>query len=65
MPLAYSRFMQTVVETPTYLKAATALFTETERAAIVAAIALDPEAGDLMPGDWGISQAAFWTRRNG
>jgi hypothetical protein len=42
--------MQTVVETPTYLKAAGSLFTEAERADIVAAIAADPDAGDLMPG---------------
>ena len=42
--------MQTVVETLTYLKAASTLFTEAERADIVAAIASDPEAGDLMPG---------------
>ena len=37
--------MQTVVETLTYLKAVSALYTEAERAAI----ASDPEAGDLMP----------------
>src|ERR1700744_1044056 len=59
MPLAYNRFMQKAVETPTYLKAATALFTETERAAIVAAIALDPEAGDLMPGTGGYRKRRF------
>lgn len=41
--------MQTVVETMTYLKAASTLFTEAERAEIVSAIASDPEAGDLMP----------------
>ena len=49
MPLAYTHIMQTVVETLTYLKAASALFTEAERADIVSAIASDPEAGDLMP----------------
>jgi hypothetical protein len=42
MPLAYRFTMQTVVETPTYLKAASALFGEMERADIVTAIASDP-----------------------
>lgn len=59
VPLAYTWFMQTVVETPTYLKAAAALFTETERADIVAAIASDPEAGDLMPGTGGYRKRRF------
>ena len=45
--------MQTVVETPTYLKAAEALYTEAERASIVATLARDPEAGDIMPGTGG------------
>ena len=41
--------MQSIVETLTYLKAVSALYTEAERADIVSAIASDPEAGDLMP----------------
>lgn len=59
MPMAYSNNMQTVVETPTYLKAASLLFTETERSEIVSAIALDPEAGDLMPGTGGYRKQRF------
>ncbi|HET9088102.1 MAG TPA: type II toxin-antitoxin system RelE/ParE family toxin [Acidobacteriaceae bacterium] len=51
--------MQTVVETPTHLKAASALFTDAERADIVAAIASDPEAGDLMPGTGGYRKRRF------
>ena len=51
--------MRTVVETPTYLKAASSLYTEEERADIVAAIALDPEAGDLMPGTGGYRRRRF------
>jgi hypothetical protein len=51
--------MQTVVETPTYLKAAGSLFTEAERADIVAAIAADPDAGDLMPGTGGYRKRRF------
>jgi len=49
VPLAYTCIMQSIVETLTYLKAVSALYTEAERADIVSAIASDPEAGDLMP----------------
>lgn len=45
--------MQTVVETPGYLKAVEKLFTESERQAIVAMIAAKPECGDLMQGTGG------------
>ena len=45
--------MQTVGETPTYLKAAEVLYTEAERASIIATLARDPEAGDIMPGTGG------------
>ena len=51
--------MQTVVETPTYLKAASTLFHDTERADVVSAIASDPEAGDLMPGTGGYRKRRF------
>lgn len=43
--------MQTVVETPTYLAMAKKLFSEEERADIVAIVAADPECGDLIRGD--------------
>ena len=59
MPLAYADVTQIVVETPTYLKAASSLFTEAERADIVAAIASDPEAGDLMPETGGYRKRRF------
>ena len=51
--------MQTVVETPTYLKAAFGLFSKAERTDIVTAIAADPEAGDLMPGTGGYRKRRF------
>ena len=44
--------MQTVVETPSYLKASE-IFTAAERERIVAMIAEDPECGDLMQGTGG------------
>jgi hypothetical protein len=51
--MAYYFLVHTVVETPTYLRAAKAVFSETEREEIVLTIAADPEAGDLMPGTGG------------
>jgi hypothetical protein len=44
--------MQTVVETPQYLKAA-AIFSEAEREDIVAMVAADSECGDVMEGTGG------------
>ena len=45
--------MQTVVETPAYLAVAKKLFSEEERADIVALLAADPECGDVMRGTGG------------
>ena len=45
--------MQTVVETPTYLAVADKLFSEDERADIVALVAADPECGDVIRGTGG------------
>ena len=59
MPLAYYLNMQTVVETPTYLKAAQAFYSEADRDAIVRAIAAYPEAGDLMSGTGGYRKLRF------
>jgi hypothetical protein len=53
VPMAYCFLIQTVVETPTYLRAAKAFYSEAQREEIVLAIAADPEAGDLMPGTGG------------
>lgn len=45
--------MQTVIETPSYLKAAEKIFSESEREDIVAMVAADPECGDLIQGTGG------------
>jgi hypothetical protein len=45
--------MQTVVELPSYLKAAEAIFTEAEREAIVLMVASNPECGEVMQGTGG------------
>jgi hypothetical protein len=51
--------MQTVVETPIYLKAAEAIYSEKDREEIVCAIAAYPEAGELMPGTGGYRKLRF------
>jgi len=45
--------MHVVVETPTYLKAAAAIFSETEMAEIVTMIAVNPDCGEVMQGTGG------------
>ncbi len=45
--------MQTVVETPGYLRAAEVLFSETELDQIVTMVAADPECGEIMQGTGG------------
>ena len=52
-PMEYKGAVQTVVETPTYLAIANKLFSEEERADIVALVAADPECGDLIRGTGG------------
>ena len=43
MPLAYSLSVQTVVETPMYLRAAEAIYNEADREEIVRTIAATPK----------------------
>ncbi len=45
--------MQTVVEIPSYLKAAEKLFSAEEREAIMTMVSTDPECGDLIQGTGG------------
>jgi hypothetical protein len=51
--MEYNGIVQTVVETPTYLAVAHKLFSEDERADIVALVATEPECGDLIRGTGG------------
>jgi hypothetical protein len=59
MPLAYSFSVQTVVETPMYLRAAEAIYSEANWEEIVRAIAAYPETGDLIPGTGGTASCAL------
>ena len=45
--------VHTVVELPSYIRAAQALFTEDEQAEIVSTVAVNPECGDLIQGTGG------------
>jgi hypothetical protein len=45
--------MQTVVETPSYLKSAETLLSDEEREGIVAMVSTDPECGELIRGSGG------------
>jgi hypothetical protein len=57
--MEYNISLQTVVETPQYLKASEPIFSESEREDIVVAIASEPEAGNLMPGTGGYRKRRF------
>lgn len=54
--------MRTVIETPTFQKQAEKLWSEDERLAFVAWIALNPDAGDVIPGAQG-ARKVRWARR--
>jgi hypothetical protein len=57
--------MLTVVETPSYLKAAEALFSEAEREDIVSMVAADPECGEVMQGTGGFRKVRVGRRGMG
>ena len=61
--MEYKRSVQTVVETPTYLAVAGKLFSEQERADIVALLAGDPECGEVIQGTGGFRKVRV--RRKG
>src|SRR5580658_592600 len=64
-PMEYKRVEQTVVETPTYLAVANKLFSEEERADIVALVAADPECGDVIRGTGGFRKVRVARRGMG
>jgi hypothetical protein len=57
--MEYRIEVQTVVETPTYLKAAEKLFSSEEREAIVAMVSDNPECGDVISGTGGFRKVRF------
>jgi len=63
--MEYNRVVHTIVETPTYLAIANKLFSEEERADIVAVVAADPECGDLIRGTGGFRKVRVARRGMG
>ena len=59
--LPYNSEMRTVIETPTFQKQAEKLWTETERLEFIGWIALNPLAGDVIPGAEG-ARKVRWSR---
>lgn len=51
----------TIVETPSFLRQADAIWDEAERAAFVDYIARNPESGDIIPGTGGVRKVR-WSR---
>jgi len=52
----------TVVETPTFLRQAGAIWDENDRLALVDFVARNPESGDLIPGTGGVRKVR-WSRQ--
>lgn len=57
--------MQTVVETPTFVRQAAGLLSEEEREALIAFLARDPEAGDIIKGTGGVRKVRVATGGKG
>lgn len=53
-PMGYMRFMQTVAETPTFIKQAAKLFSASEKKAVIDFLAANPYSGDLIPNTGGV-----------
>ena len=51
--------MQTVVETPGYLKAAESIFSVKEREEVVSMVAARPECGEVIRGTGGFGKSAL------
>lgn len=51
--------MLTVAETPTFTKQAEALFSDDEKQALIAFLAANPEAGDIIPGTGGVRKVRY------
>ncbi|WP_234897140.1 addiction module toxin RelE [Sinorhizobium medicae] len=57
--------MQTVAETPLFIKQAAELFTEEERRELIDFLAANPQAGDEIPGAGGVRKLRFAAKGKG
>ncbi len=51
--------MYTVIETPTFARLAADYWTEEERSTFISYIAVNPEAGDVVPGSGGVRKVRW------
>lgn len=57
--------MQTVAETPLFIKQAAELFSEDERTELIEFLAANPEVGDEIPGAGGVRKMRFGAKGKG
>lgn len=57
--------MRTVIETPTFVKQAAAIWSEEERLAFISWIAANPSAGDVIPGAEGARKIRWSVQSKG
>ncbi len=62
---AVSRPPVTVAETPLFVRKAAVIFDEDERAALIAFVAWNPEAGDVIPGTGGVRKLRWAAKGKG
>lgn len=60
-----SQLLITVVETPLFLKKASSIFNEEERATLIAFVAANPEAGSVIPEAGGIRKLRWAAKGKG
>ncbi len=64
-PLGYIYAMQTVVETPTFIRQTDKLLSEDEKRDLIDFLAKNPLAGDTIPGTGGVRKLRFSTSGQG
>lgn len=57
--------MQTVAETPLFIKQAAELFSEDERKELIDFLAVNPQVGDEIPGTGGVRKMRFGAKGKG
>lgn len=64
-PLGYRDRMQTIAETPLFIKQAAELFSEDERKELIDFLAANPQVGDEIPGTGGVRKMRFGAKGKG
>ncbi|WP_308462367.1 type II toxin-antitoxin system RelE/ParE family toxin [Mesorhizobium sp. INR15] len=64
-PLGHRKCMQTVAETPLFIKQAAELFSDDERKELIDFLAANPQIGDDIPGTGGVRKVRFGAKGKG